>query len=67
MSANFTESQEGFCVELLNLFRRWQAEGDMTAPEALDAVQFALNQWLDDDILIFEPEDIDLDNEQPTG
>ncbi len=67
MSSNFTESQEGFKVELLNLFHRWQAEGDMTAIEALDVVQCALNEWLDDDIMIFEPEDIDLDDEQPTG
>ena len=53
---SFTESQECFHVELLNLFHRWQEEGDMSAPQALDVVQSALNEWLDEDVVIFEPD-----------
>lgn len=58
MSRHFTESQKGFHVELLNLFHRWQLEGDdMTAIESLEVVQSALNEWLEEDVVIFEPDD----------
>ena len=56
MSENFTESQGGFYKELLNLLHRWQEEGDMDAPQALEGVQRALNEWLDEPVIVFEPD-----------
>lgn len=56
MSGNFTESQECFHTELLNLLHRWQEEGDMSAPQALEVVQRALNEWLAEPVIVFEPD-----------
>ena len=57
MSVGFTKSQKCFSVELLCLFHRWQEEGDLPPHDALEAVQFALNEWLSEEVVIFEPDE----------
>ena len=51
-----TESQECFKRELLTVFHRWQEEGDMTPEDAMEAVQEALNDWLEEPVIVFEPD-----------
>lgn len=43
--------------EAIKLCRRWDRECDLSAYEIAKAIMHGLNEWLDEDIFIFESEE----------
>ena len=54
---NFDNGEIGLIEEKILVFNRWWAESDMDAEDLSKAALTAIDDWLDEEIVGFEPEE----------
>ena len=52
-----TEAERQFKSVILADLNRWSLESDLNAEQLASVVVSAVDEWLDDDVIGFEPED----------
>ena len=50
------QPKEQFKVEIKAVLKRWYVESDMDAEDLSNSGVEAIDEWLDDDVIEFEPE-----------